>query len=74
LADLTAGVELITEQAKRAPAEADAQASTVAGGGREKDPDWTAKMFRVDETNLIDPKELASAQATMSASQYLSFD
>jgi hypothetical protein len=31
-------------------------------------------MFRVDETNLIDPKELASAQATMSASQYLSFD
>jgi hypothetical protein len=51
LADLTAGVELITEQAKRAPAEANAQASTVAGGGREKDPDWTAKMFRVDETN-----------------------
>ena len=42
----------------------------VAGGGREKDPDWTAKKFRVDETNLIDPKELASAQATMSASQY----
>ena len=23
----------------------------MAGGGREKDPDWTAKMFRVDETN-----------------------
>ena len=66
-------MELITEQAKgRRPKPM--QASTVAGGGREKDPDWTAKMFRVDETNLIDPKELASAQATMSASQYLSFD
>ena len=42
----------------------------VAGGGREKDPDWTAMMYRVDETNLIDAKELASSQATMSASQY----
>jgi hypothetical protein len=27
-------------------------------------------MYRVDETGLIDPKELASAQATMSLSQY----
>ena len=27
-------------------------------------------MYRVDETGPIDPKELASAQATMSASQY----
>jgi hypothetical protein len=27
-------------------------------------------MYRVDETNLIDAKELASSQATMSASQY----
>src|SRR6476619_5431203 len=27
-------------------------------------------MYRVDETNLIDAKELTSSQATMSASQY----
>ena len=42
----------------------------VAGDGREKDPEWVAMLYRVDETNLIDPKELASSQATMSASQY----
>jgi hypothetical protein len=41
-----------------------------AADGREKDPEWTALMFRVDETNLIDAKELASAQATMSPAQY----
>jgi hypothetical protein len=38
--------------------------------GWEKDPEWTALMFRVDETSLIDAKELASAQATMSPAQY----
>jgi hypothetical protein len=39
-------------------------------GVRVKDPEWTAMMYRVDETGLIDPKELASAQATMSPAQY----
>jgi hypothetical protein len=42
----------------------------TADGGRELDPDWTAMMFRVDETALLDEKELASSQATMSSSQY----
>jgi hypothetical protein len=42
----------------------------VAGGGREQDPEWAAMMFRVDETDLIPAKELASAQATMSPAQY----
>jgi hypothetical protein len=42
----------------------------VAGGGREKDPEWVALMYRVDETNLLDAKELVSAQATMSQAQY----
>jgi hypothetical protein len=35
-----------------------------------KDPEWTALMYRVDETELIDAKELASSKATQSAAQY----
>jgi hypothetical protein len=42
----------------------------VVNGVRAKDPEWSAVMFRVDETNLLDQKELASAQATMSSNQY----
>ena len=40
------------------------------GDQRVKDPEWSALMFRVDETGLIDEKELASSKATQSAAQY----
>jgi hypothetical protein len=42
----------------------------LINGQRVKDPEWSALMFRVDETNLIDAKELASARATMSEAQF----
>jgi hypothetical protein len=42
----------------------------LANGQRMKDPEWTAMMYRVDETGLIDQKELASSQTTMSPAQY----
>ena len=42
----------------------------VVDGVRTKDPEWSAVMFRVDETELIDAKELAPSRATMSANQY----
>lgn len=35
-----------------------------------RDPDWIGMMFRADETGLIDPAELTSAQAAMSDAQY----
>jgi hypothetical protein len=40
------------------------------GDERVLDPEWTALMFRVDETGIIDEKELASSKATQSAAQY----
>jgi hypothetical protein len=42
----------------------------LINGQRVKDPEWSAMLFRVDETGLIDEKELASAKATMSLAQY----
>lgn len=39
-------------------------------GGLRKDPDWSAVMFRADETNLIDPAELQASRAIMSDAQY----
>jgi hypothetical protein len=39
-------------------------------GKRVKDPEWSAMMFRASDTNLIDPKELASARTTMSEAQF----
>jgi hypothetical protein len=39
-------------------------------GQRRFDPEWIGLMYRVDETNLIDTKELESARATMSPTQY----
>jgi hypothetical protein len=35
-----------------------------------RNPEWYAGMFRADETNLIDEKELADARADMSPNQY----
>jgi hypothetical protein len=40
------------------------------GGQRVKDPEWTALMFRVDETGIIDEKELASSKAIQSPAPY----
>jgi hypothetical protein len=34
------------------------------------DPEWAGMMYRADETDLIDAKELASARAIMSDAQY----
>jgi hypothetical protein len=42
----------------------------VIDGKRVKDPEWSAMMFRASDTNLIDPKELASARTTMSGAQF----
>jgi hypothetical protein len=42
----------------------------LVDGIRVKDPEWTAMMYRVDETGLIDEKELTSARANMSPAQY----
>lgn len=35
-----------------------------------KNPEWYAGLYRADETNLIDAKELADARTDMSANQY----
>jgi hypothetical protein len=35
-----------------------------------EDPEWTAMMFRVDETDLIDKNELDSSKSLMSDAQY----
>src|SRR5262249_23289257 len=42
----------------------------LVNGHLVKDPEWTGMMYRVDETGLIDAKELESARGTMSPAQY----
>lgn len=34
------------------------------------DPDWIAALYRADETNILDPEELASARAMMSEDEF----
>jgi len=47
-----------------------AQGFPQADGSRIKHKDWTALMYRADETGLIDPDELAANQAIQSESQF----
>jgi hypothetical protein len=42
----------------------------VDGQQRRLDPEWIGLTYRVDETNLIDAKELESSRTTMSPAQY----